>query len=62
MKRVLFNRLIDDFEKQINNDQNYIWNDIVDASPPFTIDTCTFNEFKEYLLNALQQFISKLKH
>ena len=51
MKRVLINRLIDNFEQQINNILKY--NDIVDASRPFTIDTATFNEFKEYLLNAL---------
>jgi hypothetical protein len=46
------NRLIENFEEQINND--YIPNDIVDASPPFTIDTATCNEFKEYILNALK--------
>ena len=49
MKRVLINRLINDFEEQINNTQDYIPLDIVDASPPFTIDTATFNEFKEYI-------------
>jgi hypothetical protein len=43
MKRVLINRLIENFEQRIN----YIPNDIVDASPPFTIDTTTFNEFKD---------------
>jgi hypothetical protein len=47
MKRVLINRLIDNFEEQINNVQNYIPNDIIDPNPPFTIDTATFNEFKE---------------
>jgi ACT domain-containing protein len=61
MKRVLINRLINDFKKQINNDQNYIPNDIVDASPPFTIDTATFYEFKEYVFIALKQFKSKIK-
>jgi hypothetical protein len=53
MKRVLLNRLIDNFEQQIYNIPEC--NDIVDASPPFTIDTATFNEFKEFLLNALKQ-------
>jgi ACT domain-containing protein len=56
---------IDDFEQKINdmhnNMQNNIQNDIVDASPPFTIDTDTFYEFKEYVLNALKQLKSKMK-
>jgi hypothetical protein len=52
MKRVLVDRLIDNFEQKINKD--HIPNDIVDASPPFTIDTTTFNEFKEYVLIALK--------
>jgi hypothetical protein len=33
MKRVLINRLIENFEERINND--YIPNDIINASPPF---------------------------
>jgi hypothetical protein len=41
--------------------QNGMQNDIVDASPPFTIDTATFNEFKEYVLNAIKQLRSKMK-
>jgi hypothetical protein len=39
MKRVQINRLIENLEYQIN--------DFTDASPPFTIDTATLNEFKE---------------
>jgi hypothetical protein len=62
MKRVLINRLINDFEEQINQSkQEYVPFHIVDASPPFTIDTATFNEFKEYILNALKQLRSKMK-
>jgi hypothetical protein len=61
MKRVLINRLIENFEERINNVKDHIPNDIVDASPPFTIDTATFNEFKEYILNALKQLKSKMK-
>jgi hypothetical protein len=45
MKRIQINRLIDNFEQQINDIREN--NDIVDASPPFTIDTATFYEFKE---------------
>jgi hypothetical protein len=52
MKRVLFNRLIENFEQQINKDIPQ--NDIIDASPPYTINTATFNEFKEYVLSALK--------
>jgi hypothetical protein len=59
MKRVLIDTLINDFEQQINKDIPV--NDIVDASPVFTIDTATFNEFKEYVLNALKQLKSKMK-
>jgi hypothetical protein len=55
MKRVLIERLINEFEEKINNTQDYIPLDIVDESPPFTIDTATFYEFKEYVLNALKQ-------
>jgi hypothetical protein len=56
MKRILIDRLINDFEERINNVQNNIHtNHIIDASPPFTIDTATFYEFKEYVLNALKQ-------
>jgi hypothetical protein len=54
MKRVLVERLIDNFKQKINSRQNDIQNDIIDASPPFTIDIATFNEFKEYVLNALK--------
>jgi chromosome segregation ATPase len=54
------NRL-DNFEQKINNFRESIPNDIVDASPPFTIGTATFNEFKEYILNALKQLRSKMK-
>ena len=54
MKRVLVERLIDNFEQKINSMHNNIPLDIVDESPPFTIDTATFYEFKEYLLNALK--------
>jgi hypothetical protein len=61
MKLVLVERLIDNFEQKINDRQNDIQNDIVDASPPFTIDTATFNEFKEYILNALKQLKTKIK-
>jgi hypothetical protein len=61
MKRVLINRLINDFEEKINESQDYIPLYIVDTSPPFTIDTATFNEFKEYVLNALKQLRSKIK-
>jgi hypothetical protein len=61
MKRVLVERLIDNLEQKINNMQNDMQNDIVDASPPFTIDTATFYEFKEYVLNALKQFRYKVK-
>jgi hypothetical protein len=61
MKRVLVERLIDNFEQKINKMQNDMKNDIVDASPPFTIDTATFNEFKEYVLNDLKQLRSKMK-
>jgi hypothetical protein len=35
--------------------KDHIPNEIVYASPPFTIDTATFNEFQEYVLNALKQ-------
>jgi vacuolar-type H+-ATPase subunit I/STV1 len=35
--------------------------DIVDASPPFTIDAATFYEFEEYVLNPLKQLTSKMK-
>jgi hypothetical protein len=38
MKRVLVERLIDNFEQKINDIQNNIQNDIVDVSPPFTIE------------------------
>jgi hypothetical protein len=41
--------------------QNDMQNDIVDASPPLTIDTATFNEFKESVLNSLKQLRSKIK-
>jgi hypothetical protein len=61
MKRVLINILIDNFEEQIDNVQNYIQNDIVDASPPFTIDTASFYEFKKYILKALKHLQSKMK-
>jgi hypothetical protein len=59
MKRVLVERLIDDFERKINNMD--MQNDIVDSSPRFTIDNATFYEFKEYVLNALKQLNSKMK-
>jgi hypothetical protein len=59
MNRVLVYRLINNFEQQINNIPEY--NDIVDASPTFTIDTATFNEFQEYVLNALKHLKSKMK-
>jgi hypothetical protein len=39
MKRVQINRLIKNLEHKIN--------DFTDASPPFTIDTAIFNDFKE---------------
>jgi hypothetical protein len=55
MKRVLINRIINEFEEKINNTQDYVLLDIDDASPPFNIDTATFYEFKEYVLNALKQ-------
>jgi hypothetical protein len=61
MKRVLVERLIDNFEQKINSMQNDMKNDIVDASSPFTIDTDTFNEFTEYVLNELKQLRSKMK-
>jgi hypothetical protein len=61
MKRVLIDRLINDFEEKINNAQDYMPLDITDASPPFTIDTATFYEFKEYVLIALKQLGSKMK-
>jgi hypothetical protein len=54
MKRVLVERLINDFEEKIN-EQNYIPLDIVDSNPVFTIDNATFYEFKEYVLNFLKQ-------
>jgi hypothetical protein len=47
MKRALIDRLINDCQEQINNTQDYIPLDIVDAKSPFTIDTATFNELKE---------------
>jgi hypothetical protein len=59
MKRVLIERLINDFEQRINKEIPV--NDIIDTSPPFTIDTATFYEFKEYVLNALKQLKSKMK-
>jgi hypothetical protein len=59
MKLVKTDRLIDNFEQRINNIPKI--NDIDDASTPFTIDTATFNEFKEYLLNVLEQLKSKMK-
>jgi hypothetical protein len=58
MKRILINRLIENFEELINN-----WisqNEILEANPPFTIDIATFNEFKEYVTNALKQLKSKM--
>jgi hypothetical protein len=61
MKRALVERLINKFEEKINKKQDYIPLDIVDASPVFTIDPATFNEFKEYVLNALKQLRSKMK-
>jgi hypothetical protein len=61
MKRVLINRLLENFEERINNVKDDIPNDIADASPPFTIDTANFNEFKEYALNALKQLKSNRK-
>ena len=53
MKRVLINRLIEIFEQQINDVPRY--NDIIDSSPPFTIDTANFNEFKGYVMNGLKK-------
>jgi ACT domain-containing protein len=61
MKRVLVERLIDNFEQKSNSMQNNIQNDIIDASPQFTIDTATYYEFKEYVLNVLKQLNSKMK-
>jgi ACT domain-containing protein len=61
MKRVL-NRLINDFKESIREIPNNIpRNDIIDACPPFTIESASFNEFKEYILNALKQLKSKMK-
>jgi hypothetical protein len=53
--------LIDNFEQKINHMQNDIQNDIIDASPTFTIDTATFYECKENVLNALKQLKSGMK-
>jgi hypothetical protein len=44
---------------KINKDN--IPNDIIGASPPLTIDTVSFNEFKEYVLNVLKDLYSKKK-
>jgi hypothetical protein len=63
MNRVLINILINDFEEPINKEipNNIPPNDIIDASPPFFIGSATFNEFKEYVHDALKQLRSKMK-
>jgi hypothetical protein len=60
MKRVLLNKLLENFEHQIIDNVGIQAPDNIRINS-FSIHMTTFNELKENVLNALKQLKSKMK-